>query len=275
MWLRWDVRPERQLSGWDALGNCDCAFFSFRLSCLFSSLDKILILGVFDSNFNQAWYKQNLQVAIPVSIVVGIVALLIIFALLKCVKRCCCGRSKKTVPKTPITTSIPPNVPGQRIPSWTSLQNNPNEMGRDSRDGRRDSAQPLMYNSVAPQRRGFSPTPGPAFNGNGNGRPTEDFGTMLPYSNPFEPTEGLGGQHPAALRPGGASYSPRPPPPLQLPPGARGGSSEPLYPLPPAAPRLSTWSNNPGVAGVGSGAQGTSRTGANWVDDQLYNGSRS
>ena len=244
---------------------------------------RYLILNYLYSFNYQAWYKQNLQVAIPVSIVVGIVALLIIFGLLKCVKRCCCGRSKpQIIPKTPIVTSIPSNVPGQRIPSWSSLQNNRNEVGGVGgvdRDGRRDSAQPLMYNSVPPQRRALSPSP--AFNRNGNGRPSEDAGSSLPYSNPFEPTEqGRGAQHPAALRPGGPSLPPRPQLPPRLPPGARAGPgvgiSEPSYPLPPAAPRQSTWSNSPGVAGIGSGAQlqGEPRS-KKWVDDQLYNGPRS
>jgi len=220
--------------------------------------------------FYQAWYKQNLQVAIPVSIVAGIVLLLILFSLLKCVKRCCCGRSKpKVVPNPPINTAIPSNVPGQRIPSWTSLQNNGNEVRRDSW---RDDTRPPMYN-FAPPQRAYSPP------NNSNGRLSEDTTPMLQYPNPFD-----GAQLPSALRPGGApSRSVRPqfqPPPL--PPGA----GEPSYPLPPAAPRQSTW-GNAGVAGIGGGGNGGRRSGSDsgpsfgpgpdqkrtkWVDDRIYNG---
>jgi hypothetical protein len=221
----------------------------------------------------QAWYRQNLQVSIPVSIVAGIVVLLILFALLKCVKRCCCGRSKpKVVPNPPIATAIPSNVSGQRIPSWSSLQNNGNDVGRD-RDGRRDSAQPFMFNSVPPPRS-YSP----AFNG--NGRRSDDTAPML-YQNPFEPERAS--QVPAALRPGGSSRTPRLPEP----------SYEPSYPLPPAAPRQSTWGGNANIAGVGSsgrypgsGSGSGSVSGpspgprprqnrSSWVDERMYNGPRS
>ena len=222
--------------------------------------------------FYQAWYRQNLQVAIPVSIVVGIVLLLIIFSLLRCVKRCCCGRSKPVVPKTPVVAAIPSNVPGQRIPSWTSLQNNTNdntnEVRSPGRHGRNNSSQPLMYNSVPPQQRGYSP----AFNDYGNGRRSED-------GNPFLTTGERTSLHPVALRPGGSMRSIRPPPgppppPLPLPDPVDSG---PSYPLPPAAPRQSTWGNSPGMAGVGSGQPGArrlSQSRSNWVDDQAYNGPR-
>ena len=194
--------------------------------------------------------------------------LLIIFSLLKCIKRCCCGRSKSKIVPQPVMAPIPSNVPGQRIPSWTSLQNNGNNIGGD---GRRDSSQPLMpppmYNLVPPQRGGS-----PALNrGHMAGRPSDDIAPVR-YSNPFEPTERERvPPHPAALRPGGPNRSSRGP-----------ATPEPSYPLPPAAPRQSAW-GAPGVAGVGSAARppggtqgvtGPGRQRSNWVDDQMYNGPR-
>ena len=214
----------------------------------------ILIGGFNFLIFYQAWYKQNLQISIPVSIVAGIVALLILFALLKCVKRCCCGRSKpKVVPQPVMATAIPPNVTGTRIPSWTSLQNNRTDFGEHSR---RDSAQPLMppraFNLATPPRGGS-----PAF----NGRPSDDIAPVL-YPNPFEPAGRLSPPHPTALRPGGRPRS------------SLIGTPEPSYPLPPAAPRESTW-GGPGMAGVGArGGPGSGPGRTNWVDEQLYNGPR-
>ena len=80
---------------------------------------------------------------------------------------------------------------------------------------------------------------------------------MLLYSNLFEPMEGRGGgRHPAALRPGGLLRSPGPPPPPQLPPGARVGLGEPSYPLPPAAPvylEQQTWHGGYRERGAGPG----------------------
>ena len=186
---------------------------------------------------NQAWYKQNLQISIPVSIVAGVIALIILFSLLRCLKRCCCGRSKPKVIAGPLMTAaaIPPNVPGQRIPSWSRLPNNGYNSYSERRAGDRDSAQPLMYNSVAP-----------------NWRRSED-NAHGPFPNPFDPPPER-----ISPQPRGRLRSPQPSP----------GS---LYPATPAAPLQPTWTGStggPGMAGVGSG-----RTG--WVDDRLYNGSRS
>jgi hypothetical protein len=187
--------------------------------------------------------------------------LLILFAL-KCVKRCCCGRSKpKVIPNPPIATAIPSNTTGQRVPSWSSLQNNGNEVGSDNR---RDSAQPFMFNSVPPQRS-YSPV------FNGNGRRSDGTAPAL-YQNPFGPTE-RAARVPAALRPGGSSPTPQPPEP----------PCEPPCPLPPAAPRQSTWINA-NMAGVGSSGRrsgsgsgpglGPRQNRSNWVDDRTYNGPR-
>ncbi|KAL0945556.1 hypothetical protein HGRIS_014717 [Hohenbuehelia grisea] len=45
----------------------------------------------------KAWYTQNLQIAIPITIVAGIVALFIIWALVAAIIRCCCGRRDRDI----------------------------------------------------------------------------------------------------------------------------------------------------------------------------------
>jgi hypothetical protein len=300
VWVRRDVRPEWQVPGWAVVTDCPCAFLPFA-SPLDGMADRCRAF-LLSPSFFQAWYRENLQISIPITIVVGIFVLLILSCLLKSVRRCCCGRGRSK------STAIPPGVPGQRIPSWTDLPNSRNNNSgngenRDSGESRGDSSQPLIrqtfrqsqsYNSVPPRRAA-----NPAFslnnngngngNGNGNRRPSDD--SALVY-NPFEPARiSPAPVLPAALRPGGGSGSGdygRSLPALPAQP-------EPAYPLPPAVSRQSTWSNA-GVAGVGSTAArprgrgrgsgsgsglgagygyGFSHTNSDWVDERLYNGPRS
>lgn len=70
---------------------------------------------MFDS---QAWYTENLQISIPVSVVVGIVALIIIWGILTALRRFFTRRRLAAIGKESSTT-IPPNAPAQRLPSWT------------------------------------------------------------------------------------------------------------------------------------------------------------
>jgi hypothetical protein len=150
--------------------------------------------------------SKTYRVSIPVSIVAGTVALLILFSLLECVNRRCCGRSKpRVVPNTLIATAIPSNVTGQRIRSWTSLQENGNEVGRNGvgRNSRRDSVQPPMYNSLSHHNERTAPRS--MAMGNAQTIPSQCC-TRIPS---------------------GPSRAPRPPKPSYSPP----------YPLPPAAPR--------------------------------------
>ncbi|KAF8887708.1 Metallo-peptidase family M12-domain-containing protein [Infundibulicybe gibba] len=46
----------------------------------------------------KAWYTQNLQIAIPITVVAGLVALLLLWAILRSVRRCCVSRKKPIVP---------------------------------------------------------------------------------------------------------------------------------------------------------------------------------
>lgn len=61
----------------------------------------------------KAWYVQNLQISIPVTVAVGIVVLFLLYGLYRCVRRCCVGsRSHKSA--EPALRAIP----AQRISSW-------------------------------------------------------------------------------------------------------------------------------------------------------------
>ncbi|CAE6436384.1 unnamed protein product [Rhizoctonia solani] len=54
----------------------------------------------------KAWYTSNLQISIPVTVVVGIIVLLILWGCLRCIGRCCgCGRDKT---KQRISSWVPP-----------------------------------------------------------------------------------------------------------------------------------------------------------------------
>ncbi|KAF8599275.1 hypothetical protein BDV93DRAFT_526223 [Ceratobasidium sp. AG-I] len=55
----------------------------------------------------KAWYVANLQIAIPVTVVVGIVVLLLLWGILRCIGRCCCG-SRDKQPKQRINSWVPP-----------------------------------------------------------------------------------------------------------------------------------------------------------------------
>jgi len=60
----------------------------------------------------KSWYVQNLQISIPVTVVVCIVAILLLWSLVIMIKRCCVGERKAAPP--------PKGLGGraQRIPSW-------------------------------------------------------------------------------------------------------------------------------------------------------------
>ncbi|KAF5313985.1 hypothetical protein D9611_006909 [Ephemerocybe angulata] len=45
----------------------------------------------------KSWYRQNLQIAIPVTIVAGLIVLLILWAIFRGIGRCCAGRRSKPV----------------------------------------------------------------------------------------------------------------------------------------------------------------------------------
>ncbi|KAJ7139500.1 Metallo-peptidase family M12-domain-containing protein [Mycena epipterygia] len=61
----------------------------------------------------KAWFVQNLQIAIPVAIVAGLIALVLLWVIGSAVWRCCRGR-----PAYPITPVVPPGMPHQRLGSY-------------------------------------------------------------------------------------------------------------------------------------------------------------
>ncbi|KAG9088315.1 hypothetical protein FRC06_002104 [Ceratobasidium sp. 370] len=76
----------------------------------------------------KAWYTSNLQISIPVTVVVGIVVLLILWGIIRCFARCCCGGKRKK-----------DNLPRQRISSWVPPENN---RGAAPNSGAWNSGQP-------------------------------------------------------------------------------------------------------------------------------------
>jgi hypothetical protein len=63
----------------------------------------------------KAWFTSNLQISIPVTIVAGIVALLLLVLFYRLLRRCFCGSSRRD------RAAADPGLrglPGQRIPSW-------------------------------------------------------------------------------------------------------------------------------------------------------------
>lgn len=64
-----------------------------------------------------AWYTQNLQISIPVTVVVGIVVLVILVWIFKALRSCCTRKKDKKV-ATRATSQIPPTAPVQRLQSW-------------------------------------------------------------------------------------------------------------------------------------------------------------
>ncbi|KAJ7071593.1 zinc metalloprotease, partial [Mycena amicta] len=69
----------------------------------------------------KAWFVQNLQIAIPVAIVAGLVAILIIWFLIRSLYRCCLGRPEKYAVPTPMMSQ----GPHQRLGSMEQYQQPP------------------------------------------------------------------------------------------------------------------------------------------------------
>ncbi|CCA69414.1 related to ADAM protease ADM-B [Serendipita indica DSM 11827] len=63
-----------------------------------------------------AWYTQNLQISIPVTVVVGIIVIVILWSLLSCLLRSC---QKRKNSNQRINSAMPSNAPAARLPSWT------------------------------------------------------------------------------------------------------------------------------------------------------------
>ncbi|KAF8213764.1 Metallo-peptidase family M12-domain-containing protein [Mycena galopus ATCC 62051] len=104
--------------------------------------------GLFDTA--KAWFTQNLQIAIPVSIVAGLVAILLLWVIGSAMLRCCRGRPDYAAP-API---MPPQGQGpdmrhQRLGSFDSAPTGP--MGNGAGSG---PAPPVRFDSRPPNFSG-------------------------------------------------------------------------------------------------------------------------
>ncbi|KAJ7151650.1 Metallo-peptidase family M12-domain-containing protein [Mycena filopes] len=118
----------------------------------------------------KAWFTQNLQIAIPVAIVAGLVALLIIWFIASAMWRCCRGRPSYPVAVAPMMA--PPMAPGpglgpemrhQRLGSW----DRPGPTGIGAPPIRSDSRPPNMGMNMGSQPPQWDES---RFNGPGPGR---------------------------------------------------------------------------------------------------------
>ncbi|CAE6500894.1 unnamed protein product [Rhizoctonia solani] len=117
----------------------------------------------------KAWYTSNLQISIPVTVVVGIIVLLILWGCLRCIGRCCgCGRDKG---KQRISSWVPPEYNrGNATPAgWNGaaggprvlpLAHQPNQQ-RHSRGAHSWGAPPTPGLGVSVPPRGQSAGPEP------------------------------------------------------------------------------------------------------------------
>lgn len=83
-------------------------------------------------NTAMSWYRQNLQIAIPVTVVVGLLVLAILFFILRSFYRCCTGGRNKTTMSSgdPAYTrlsrqSLPTGVYSQAMPTYLGGPNPP------------------------------------------------------------------------------------------------------------------------------------------------------
>jgi len=105
----------------------------------------------------KAWFTQNLQIAIPVAIVAGLIALVIIYWLGSALLRCCRGRP--TYPVTPVPQRH------QRLGSQEQLSSGPMGIGGVSgyaappvRTDSRPAAGSRNYTSSGPQSSWVDPS---------------------------------------------------------------------------------------------------------------------
>ncbi|TEB34929.1 zinc metalloprotease [Coprinellus micaceus] len=91
----------------------------------------------------KAWYRQNLQIAIPVTIVAGLIVLLILWGIFKGIRRCCSGGRTKS----PVSLAMNPAIgmtQHRRLPS-TDAFGTPNTPYRNAPPTARD-----QYAAVPP-----------------------------------------------------------------------------------------------------------------------------
>ncbi|KAG8688672.1 hypothetical protein FRC11_004982 [Ceratobasidium sp. 423] len=113
----------------------------------------------------KAWYTSNLQISIPVTVVVGIIVLLILWGCLRCIGRCCgFGRNKG---KQRISSWVPPEYNRGNATAWNGAAGGPRappsshqpNQQRHSRAARSWNAPPTPGLGVSVPPRGQSAGP--------------------------------------------------------------------------------------------------------------------
>ncbi|KDQ17689.1 hypothetical protein BOTBODRAFT_29847 [Botryobasidium botryosum FD-172 SS1] len=90
----------------------------------------------------KAWFVDNKQISIPVTVIVGVIVVLVLWGILSAIRRCCCGRRDKGV------IAAPPmqNVGHQRLNSWAPYPGPNGPLPPVAEDGTvRPETSPLMY----------------------------------------------------------------------------------------------------------------------------------
>ncbi|OCF31943.1 zinc metalloprotease [Kwoniella heveanensis BCC8398] len=154
-----------------------------------------------------AWYRSNLQISIPVTIVVGLLVLALLWAIVKCLVAPCCGRNRKRPPPPTQSSSgnrltrgrnssayvpapaPPPGFGGE--PNMSQLPPPPLSVQRNTMTDSMGSTEPLMRNDNGyPAQSGYGPEFG---SGQGGG-----YGQSQPYGGyggPYAQGGGGGGQN--------------------------------------------------------------------------------
>ncbi|KAH8101428.1 Metallo-peptidase family M12-domain-containing protein [Cristinia sonorae] len=145
----------------------------------------------------KSWYTKNLQISIPVTVVVGIIVILILWGLLRAMHRCAIGSGRKErksmrrlsswgnappmvqIPPTPGPTAYP--RPGPNVPP-------PSTYPRNSRHGTSNSwdRQQRQPPSLTPGYAGHRPSrsTGSAYEGQGQGHYAPQFNMPAPSHSP-------------------------------------------------------------------------------------------
>ncbi|WRT66683.1 uncharacterized protein IL334_003643 [Kwoniella shivajii] len=134
-----------------------------------------------------AWYTQNLQISIPVTIVVGLLVIALLWAIIKCTFSTCCGSSKRRPDSSrnngtrgsayvPAPTGPPPPPP----PMMTQIPPQPAHTLQRHSDSI-SSGDPLMRTGQID--RDSSPAPPQAYGGYNYEGQGQDPGHSNPYGN--------------------------------------------------------------------------------------------
>lgn len=203
-----------------------------------------------------AWYRQNLQISIPVTIIVGLIVLAILFFIARCIYRSCCRRRGAGAAAARNTKYVPANGDTYYGPPPTQSQS-----GGMMQMSRVAAPQPALQRgyesraSVEPLMAGS----GVGAGAGGYGRPNSDYdrGQVYPpgqrYSQQgYGDTFSASGQGYERDGHGGGGY---------------GGQGYEYH----QAPQYSSFAagTGGGEGGEGGGMYGQS---GGWVDDRTWNG---